>query len=88
MKKQLLKKKTLSLLVEIHKGFLTKEEAAKVSDEEVLQNVPKNQGTFIHRADDTKEARVSAFTERWVRQRVKKDPDVTAEELLKSAGFK
>lgn len=88
MKKQLLKQKTLTLLVQIHKGFLTKEQASEVTDDEVLANVPDNKGTYIHRPDDSKEARVSPFTFRWVKQRVKDNPDVTAEELLKSAGFK
>jgi len=88
MKKHLLKQKTLTLLVLIHRGFLTKEQSAELTDEQVLENVPENQGTYIYRPDDSSEARVSAFTYRWVKQRVKQNPDVTAEELLKSAGFK
>lgn len=89
MKKHLLKQKTLKLLVLIHRGFLTKEQSDQLTDSEVLSNVPENRGTYMdHVNDETREARVSPFTFRWVKQKVKANPDVTAEELLKSAGFK
>ena len=88
MKKQKLNSLVTSLLLQIHRGFLTKEESDSLSDSEILANVPENKGTFLSRKDDSRESRVSPFTYRWVKQRVKVDPTVTAEELLKSAGFR
>ncbi len=83
----------MSLLIQIHRGFLTKEVSDSLSDSEILANVPENKGTYKAQAtidpeEDRREARVSPFTHRWVKQRVKANPNVTAEELLKSAGFK
>lgn len=88
MKKQQLKQKVLKILLEIHRGFLTKEQSDQVTDEEVLANIPQHKITYIHRPNDTSEARVSPFTYRWVKQRVKKDPTVSSEVLLREAGFK
>ncbi len=89
MKKKQLNLRVNQLLVQIHRGFLTDQQSKEISDSEVLANVPENKGTQVyHAGGDTSEARVSPFTFRWVKQRVKKDNQVTAFSLLKEAGFK
>jgi len=88
MKKQILKDRVSQLLLQIHRGFLTEDQSNGATDQEILTNVPVNKGTYIDQGNDNKEARVSPFTYRWVKQRVKKDPTVTAYALLESAGFK
>jgi len=90
MKKQLVNLQVEKLLLEIHRGFLTEEQSDGLSDAEVLANVPENKGTILNHPGqgDTSEARVSPFTFRWVKQRVKKNNQVTAYSLLTEAGFK
>jgi hypothetical protein len=83
MKNKHIKARVNKLLVEIHRGFLGDSEA---TDEEILsQTVPATSWTKFNM--DKEQLVVGPFSYRWVSRRVKKDPSVTAYELLVSAGF-
>lgn len=82
MNKQELKRKVIVILLQLHRGFLTEEVSDTLTDKEILAMLPPNgvsrSGTGM---------KLTPFTEKWVRKQVKKNPDITSLEMLKSVGF-
>lgn len=87
-----MKQKTQKILIQIHRGFLSKEQSDSVSDDEVLAYVPENKGSyksFDRIGDDPyEEARITPFSYKWVAKQLKRDPNLTAYDMLIGAGFK
>ena len=87
-KKQKLKLRVTQILVQIHRGFLTDEQSNSLTDEQVIANVPVN-GVTPKALENEEHIMVNKpFTYRWVKIRVKKDPTVTAFDMLVEAGFR
>lgn len=76
------------LLVQIHRGFLSKKDSDSLSDSQVLANIPESGLTKKYLPTGEQIIVNKPFTKRWVSIRVKKNPNVTAYDLLKEAGFK
>ena len=89
MNKRDIKQKVQKILIQIHRGFLTEEVSKTVTDAEILSYVPPNSTSSVPVEHDSEDMirKLTPFTEKWVRKQVKKNPDVTALEMLKSAGF-
>lgn len=75
------------ILVQIHRGFLSPEESAKVTDEEVFKNIPPNSLSPKRLANGSEILVSSPFTYKWVMKRLKKNPKATAYDMLVEAGF-
>lgn len=93
-KKQKMKQKVQSILIQIHRGFLTQEQSDGLSDDEILKHVPDNKGSFerFERVGDEDsphlEARTTPFSYKWVKIKLKNNPEMTAYDMLVLAGFK
>jgi len=92
MNKQKVRQRTKEILIEIHRGFLTEEASATLTDLEILSMVPPNRHSIIpvgHKSLDLPEQRnaLTPFTEKWVRKQVKGNLDITSLEVLKACGF-
>ncbi len=80
MKKKQLKARTTEILLQIHRGFLPDE--AEISDEDLLATIP----TGLTSRGPSLVAK--PFTYKWVANHIKKQPTITAFDLLVEAGFK
>lgn len=81
-----MKQRINQLLLQIHRGFLP--EGSEVSDEEILSNLPPDGLTSKLLPNGHSILVQKPFTRRWVTRKVKKNPHVTAYELLVAEGFK
>ncbi len=89
MKNKDIKHRVNQLLVQIHRGFLSPQDSGKLSDQEILSNVPENKTTYkaLRNHEYEREARCTPFSYRWVQRQVKKRPTITAYDMLMKAGF-
>jgi hypothetical protein len=87
MNKQALKARTLEILVQIHRGFLTDVQSGELTDADVLQHIPANGTSWEQLNEDDRRIRLKPFTERWVRKQLKRNPNLTAYDMLVKAGF-
>lgn len=74
-------------LINIHRGFMT-DRGKEYSDQEILDNVPKNHLTWKHIGEDERIQVLAPFTYKWVHKQLKKNPHKTAYEMVVEAGFK
>lgn len=83
-----LKQKTNNILYQIHQGFLPKDNT--LTKKETLEQVPENKTSYVSKGLDGehREARRTPFSYKWVYKQLKKDPTLTAYDLLIRAGFK
>ena len=63
-------------------------EDAEVTDAEVLANIPTGLTPKENPGGDTTSLVSKPFTYKWVKKRIKKNPNVTAYDMLVEAGFK
>lgn len=87
MKNKQLKGRVNQLLVQIHRAFLS-DKGEEYTDQQVLDNIPEDHLVPKHIQDDNTITVNGAFTYRWVYKHLKKDPSLTAYDLLLKAGFK
>ena len=89
MNKRILKDKTRKILIEIHRGFLTKEASGKLTDKEILDMVGPNALSPQPASLGSEERiqKLQAFSEKWVRKQLKKDINLTSLEMLEAIGF-
>lgn len=87
MKTKHLKARAKQILVQIHRGFLTKEDSEKLTDSQILDSVPKHSLSPKYKGDSSHLV-TSPFTFKWVMNALKKDSTVTSYDLLVLAGFK
>lgn len=88
-----LKKRVQEILIQIHRGFLTEAASAELSNKEILEMVPPNSRSPVPAGhpsleSDDRVMKLTPFTEKWVRKQLKKDPTMTAYDMLVNAGFK
>lgn len=90
MNKQKVNERTKAILLSIHRGFLTEEASANLTDEEILGMIPPNSTNPVPASLDSEDRvrKLTPFTEKWVRKQVKRNINITALEILIACGFK